>query len=97
MGRPLGKFRNSVVLVAVGHDGTGEGKLVGWAGPDHARACRLQEEFQTLEYNKPMKFLTGVFLKFPSVLKDHSNYQRSGNGVGESRIGAQRPSKWLVQ
>lgn len=66
---------------------------MGWVGPDHARACRLQEGFQTLEYNKPMK----VFVKFPSVLKDHSKYQRSGNGVEESRIGAQRPSKRLVQ
>lgn len=62
------------VCVAVGHDGAGEGKLVGWAGPDRARACKLQKGFQTLEYNKPMKFLTRVFLKFPSVLKDHSHY-----------------------
>lgn len=69
MGRPPGKFQNSAVVVSVGHDGAGEGKLVGWAGRDHARACKLQEGFQTFEYNKPMKFLTRAFLKFPSIFK----------------------------
>lgn len=52
MGRALGKFRNSVERVAVGQDGAGEG--MGRA--DHVGACQPQEGFQTLEYNKPMKF-----------------------------------------
>lgn len=51
----------------------GEGRLVGWAGPDSAGACQPQEGFQTLRYNgNPMRLLTRVFfffLKFSSVLK----------------------------
>lgn len=61
--------------VAAGQAGAGEGRLVRWAGPDCARACQLQEGFQTLRYNgKPMKFFHPEFKIFFSVLKDHSSY-----------------------
>ena len=36
---------------AVGQDGTGEGRLVGWAWPGCAGACQLQEGFQALRFN----------------------------------------------
>lgn len=48
---------------------------MGWARPDCAMACQLYEGFRTLRYNRKSikSFLTRVFLKFSSVLKDHSN------------------------
>lgn len=36
---------------AVGQDRTGEGRLVGWARPGCAGACRLQEGFKALRFN----------------------------------------------